>query len=54
MKKIISIVLVIMGSFIFLNAKNVKPVKLQNNGVKEISVTQLHQMIEEKNFILVN
>ncbi len=54
MKKIISIVLVIMGSLILLYAKNIKPVKLQNNGVKEISVTQLHQMIEDKDFILVN
>lgn len=54
MKKIISIVLVIMGSLILLYAKNIKPVKLQNNGVKEISVNQLHQMIKEKDFILVN
>ena len=54
MKKIISIVIVIMGSLILLYAKNIKPVKLQNNGVKEISVTQLNQMIEEKDFILVN
>lgn len=54
MKKIISIVLVIMGSFILLYAKNPKPMKLQDNGVKKISVTQLHQMIEEKDFILVN
>lgn len=54
MKKIISIALVIMGSLILLYAKNIKPVKLQNNAVKEISVTQLYQMIEGKDFILVN
>lgn len=54
MKKIISIILVIMGSLILLYAKNIKPVKLQNNAVKEISVTQLHQMIKEKDFTLVN
>ena len=54
MKKIISIVLVIMGSLILLYAKNIKSEKLQNRGVKEISVTQLHQMIEDKDFILVN
>lgn len=54
MKKIISIVLVIMGSLILLYAKNIKPVKLQNNAVKEISVNQLHRMIKEKDFTLVN
>ncbi len=54
MKKIISIVLIIMSSLILLYAYNIKPVKLQNNAVKEISVTQLYQMIEEKDFILIN
>lgn len=54
MKKIISIVLVIMGSLILLHAKNIKPEKLKSRGVKEISVTQLHEMIEDKDFILVN
>lgn len=54
MKKVISIVLIIMSSLILLYANNIKPVKLQNNAVKEISVTQLYQMIEEKDFMLVN
>lgn len=54
MKKFILIVLVIMGSFILLYSKNIKPEKLQNNGVNVVSVSQLHQMLEEKYFILVN
>lgn len=54
MKKTIWIVLISMGSLILLFAGKIEPVKLQKKGVKEITVSQLHQMIEEKDFILVN
>ena len=54
MKKTIWIVLISMGSLILLYAGKIEPVKLQKKGVKGISVSQLHQMIEEKDFILLN
>ncbi len=54
MKKIISIVIACTGLFILLSAGKTETVKLQNKGVNEISVSQLHQMMEEKDFTLVN
>lgn len=54
MKKISSILLVVIGSIILLYAQNKKQVKVQDQGAKEISVNQLHQMIKQKDFILVN
>ncbi len=54
MKKIISIVIVFTGLFILLSAGKTEIVKLQNKGVNEISASQLHQMLEEKDFTLVN
>lgn len=54
MKKIISIVLVFMGSFILLFATNITSGKLQNEGVNDISATRLHQMMKKKDFTLVN
>ncbi len=54
MKKIILIVIVFTGLFILLSAGKTETVKLQNKGVNEISAAQLHQMMEEKDFTLVN
>ncbi|KOH43697.1 rhodanese-like domain-containing protein [Sunxiuqinia dokdonensis] len=54
MKKIISIVIVFMGSFILLYAGNTVSGKLQEKDMNEISVSQLHKMMAEKDFTLVN
>ncbi|WP_445737251.1 rhodanese-like domain-containing protein [Mariniflexile sp.] len=54
MKKIISIVIVFMGSFILLYAGNTVSGKLQEKDVNEISVSQLHKMMKKKDFTLVN
>ena len=54
MKKVISIIIVFMGSFILLFATNIASGQLQNNGVNEISAPRLHQMMKEKDFTLVN
>lgn len=54
MKKIIVIIFVFMASFILLYAGNTVSMKLQEKGVKEISVSRLHKMMKKKDFTLVN
>jgi rhodanese-related sulfurtransferase len=55
MKKIIPTYIVFMLSFTLFYAGNTASVKLQEEeGVNEISASQLHKMMEKKDFILVN
>ena len=55
MKKIIPAFIVFMLSFTLLYAGNTASGKLQQEeGVNEISASQLHKMMEKKDFILVN
>ncbi|QGY45818.1 rhodanese-like domain-containing protein [Maribellus comscasis] len=55
MKKIIPTFIVFMVSFTLLYAGNRASEKLQEGeGVNKISASQLHEMMEKKDFILVN
>lgn len=54
MKKNISVVILFAGLYILLFASNIASGQLQNNGVNEISPFRLHQMMEDKDFTLVN
>lgn len=54
MKKIFSTIIGFLVSFTLLCAGNTESWKLQEKGVTEISASQLHQMMEAKDFILVN
>ena len=54
MKKIIPAFIVFMVSFTLLYAGNTASGKLQKDSVNKISASQLHKMMEKKDFILVN
>ena len=54
MKKFIPIITVLIFSFTLLYAGNTEFKKSQKAGVTEISAAQLHQMMEDKDFTLVN
>ena len=54
MKKISLIIIIYLSSFNMLYAGKTESRTLLQNGVKEISASQLHQMMENKDFILVN
>ena len=54
MKKIIPTFVILMVSFTLLYAENTAFGKLQEKNVNEISASQLHQMMAEKDFTLVN
>ena len=54
MKKIIQAFIVFMVSFTLLYAGNTAFGKLQEKGVNKISASQLHKMMEKKDFTLVN
>ncbi|WP_159518537.1 rhodanese-like domain-containing protein [Sunxiuqinia indica] len=54
MKKIIPAFIVFMVSFTLLYAGNTASGKLQKDSVNKTSASQLHKMMEKKDFILVN